>query len=321
MSSSDLGVSVVISAYNYRQFIAEAIDSVLAQTRPPLEILVMDDGSIDGTAEFVGERYAGQPLVRLISRENRGQLACFIDGTREARGAILAFLDADDRWQPNYLERVTAIYGVRPDVTFVYTNMRFFGGRRGAFLPEGPSRYMGLSVLLAAYAAKWQGAPTSALSLRRPLAVELLQDIPPRYLPKWKTRADDWLVFGADILGGRKYYLAEVLVEYRAHGNNAWLDQQSYGEEALRHSIKLETLTAHYRSVLGLSGDAKASVLRQLKHEFRTKTNPSFEELRSYSRLLAQSSLAWNKRLEHRISMWRHYLKARLRKIGGTDSG
>jgi len=314
MSSPDLGVSVIISAYNYRQFIAEAIDSVLAQTRPPLEILVMDDGSQDGTAEFVGERYAGQPLVRLISRENRGQLACFIDGAREAHGAILAFLDADDRWQPNYLERVTAIYSARPDVSFVYTNMRFFGSRQGIFLSDERSRDLGLSILQGAYAPRWQASATSALSLRRPLALDLLVEIPPRFLPKWKTRADDWLVYGSDVLGARKYYLAETLVEYRAHGSNAWLDQDSHGEEALRHSMKVETLAAHYRGVLGLYGDVKASVLRYLKHEFRTKPAPSIKELQQYSRLLDESAFPWGKRIENRFALWRHYLKTRRRK-------
>ena len=310
--TSALDITVVISAYNYRHYIAEAIDSALAQTRKPLEILVIDDGSSDGTAEFVRSRYAGEPSVRVHSQANQGQLASFIAGTRMATGEVLAFLDADDRWLPEYLEKVGAIYGARPSVDCIFTNMCYFGSRSGPFSGDSRSRDLGLSILLAAYAAKWQGAATSAVSLRRRLAVEML-DMPARLLPQWKTRADDWLVFGADIMGGRKYYLAEVLVEYRAHDGNAWLDQQTYGAGTLKYSLKLEALLAHFRDLAGLGGDLRATALRLLKHEFRSKPAPTFRELQQYSRLLGQSSFGWSQRMEQRFSMARHYLKARLR--------
>lgn len=310
MSPSPLRISVIITAYNYRQFIAETIDSALAQTHLPMEVLVIDDGSSDGTAAFVSERYAQQPLVRVCSYENRGQLAAFITGAKLAQGDLLAFLDADDLWQPQYLQRIAEIYTARPEIDFVYTNMRFFGTKQGAFLTDTQSRDLGMSILLGAYSAQWQGSATSAVSLRSKLAKSLL-DIPDSFLPKWKTRADDWLVYGSDVLGGRKYYLAETLVDYRAHEQNAWLDQQNYGVSNLRHCLEMEILLAHYRQRAGLSGDVKSSVLRHAKHEFRTKPQPTFNELQLYVRLLSFSSWSWGKRMEHAASMWRHYLKTR----------
>lgn len=312
MTPSAPDVSVVISTYNYRAFIAEAIDSALAQTCPPREVLVIDDGSGDGTSEFLAQRYSDQATVQVFQRENRGQLACFIEGVRRARGEVVAFLDADDRWQPSYLERILAIYTARPAVDFVYTNMRLFGSREGNFLRDDRSRDLGLAILSGAYSPLWQASATSALSLRRSLADALLLDIPDRVLPDWKTRADDWLAYGSDVLGGRKYYLAESLVDYRAHGSNSWLAQDGDSAAALRQSLKVEAMVAWYRGRAGGFLDtSKASALRYLKHEFRTKERPSLRELLHYSRLLGESAFDWGKRLEHRAAMWRHYLRTR----------
>ncbi len=88
-------VSVVIPAYNSAQHIAEALDSVLRQDYPALEILVIDDGSTDNTREIVA-RYGDK--VRLLAQTNQGSAAARNHGIRNARGKYIAFLDADDAW-------------------------------------------------------------------------------------------------------------------------------------------------------------------------------------------------------------------------------
>lgn len=308
--ASALRISVLITTYNYRHFVAEAIDSVLVQSQAADEILVLDDGSSDGTAEFVRDRYRDESRVQVHRRDNQGQLATFAHGVRLASGEIIAFLDADDRWLPDYLARVRAVYDARPQIDFVYTNMRLFGEREGLFLRDAQSREFGLSILLGAYATRWQGSATSALSLRRALATAVL-DVPESHFPQWKTRADDWVVCGSDILGGRKYYLAEPLVEYRAHGTNAWLQQERDPEVSLRHWLRVETMLAHYRQRAGLPPESKAELLRHVKYEFLTRPQPSRKELQSYCRLIDDSSLPWMKRLERKLSMWRHYWRTR----------
>lgn len=95
-------VSVLIPAYNAAGCVSRAIESVLAQTVPPLEILVVDDGSADGTAEVV-ERF-GAP-VRLLRQANGGPAAARNHAARKASGEWLALLDADDAWLPQKLER------------------------------------------------------------------------------------------------------------------------------------------------------------------------------------------------------------------------
>lgn len=94
-------VSVVIPAYNSAATIVRAVESVLCQCEPNLEIIVVDDGSTDGTAELLAVRYPEQVIV--IRQENRGAAAARNRGIAAARGEYVAFLDADDEWMPEKL--------------------------------------------------------------------------------------------------------------------------------------------------------------------------------------------------------------------------
>jgi glycosyltransferase involved in cell wall biosynthesis len=95
-------IGVVIPAYNAEAYLAEAIASVLSQTLPPDEVIVVDDGSIDDTAEIAGS--FGHP-VRVESRTNAGPAAAMNTGIAACRSEYLAFLSADDRWAPAKLAR------------------------------------------------------------------------------------------------------------------------------------------------------------------------------------------------------------------------
>ena len=95
-------VSVIVPLYNKAPFVARALDSIAAQTFSDFETIVVDDGSTDGGAEAV-EAYGGAG-VRLFRQENAGPGAARNRGAAEARGELLAFLDADDEWLPGYLE-------------------------------------------------------------------------------------------------------------------------------------------------------------------------------------------------------------------------
>ena len=107
-------VSVVIPAYNYAHFLPAAVDSALAQTLPPLEILIIDDGSTDNTASLVAARYSSNPLVRYIHQPNAGLSAARNTGIREARSEFVAFLDADDMWKPDFLAEMMARFARLP---------------------------------------------------------------------------------------------------------------------------------------------------------------------------------------------------------------
>jgi len=93
-------VSIVIPAYNYARYLPDAVDSALAQTWRPLEIILVDDGSTDSTPELMASRYGEEALVRYVRQENQGLSAARNTGIAEARGGFLVFLDADDKLVP-----------------------------------------------------------------------------------------------------------------------------------------------------------------------------------------------------------------------------
>ena len=99
-------VSVVIPLYQTEVYIASALRSVLAQTFRDFEVLVVDDGSRDRGPDIA--RGTGDARVRVVVQENRGLAGARNTGIREARGAIVALLDADDLWEPEKLARHVA---------------------------------------------------------------------------------------------------------------------------------------------------------------------------------------------------------------------
>jgi glycosyltransferase involved in cell wall biosynthesis len=102
-----LAVAVVIPAFDAEAFLADAIESVLAQTSPAAEVLVVDDGSRDGTATVAG-RYENRG-VQLVRQENRGAAVARNRGAALTQAPVLAFLDADDLWPADRLERLRAV--------------------------------------------------------------------------------------------------------------------------------------------------------------------------------------------------------------------
>jgi glycosyltransferase involved in cell wall biosynthesis len=99
-------VSVVIAAYNSEAYIAEAIESVLGQTIPPDEVIVIDDGSSDGTRAVL-DRFSGRIVA--LTQANSGQAVAVNKGLAMARGELIGFCDADDLWTPCKLEMQLAL--------------------------------------------------------------------------------------------------------------------------------------------------------------------------------------------------------------------
>jgi glycosyltransferase involved in cell wall biosynthesis len=112
-------VSVIIPAYNAAATIAGTVDSVLAQTFNDFEIICVDDGSTDGTLA-INKQYGAR--VRLIEQDNSGPASARNNGARHSTGEYLAFLDADDIWKPQFLERSCAALDADPSLSLVYCN-------------------------------------------------------------------------------------------------------------------------------------------------------------------------------------------------------
>jgi glycosyltransferase involved in cell wall biosynthesis len=115
-------VSVVVPLYNKAEYIERAISSLLKQTYPDFEVVVVDDGSTDGGADIVTE--IAEPRVRMVRQENKGEGAARNRGIRESRGSLIAMLDADDEWDPEFLESVVALAQRFPDAGIYATGYR-----------------------------------------------------------------------------------------------------------------------------------------------------------------------------------------------------
>jgi glycosyltransferase involved in cell wall biosynthesis len=112
-------VSIVIPTYNHKQYVWQAVDSALAQTYLHCEVIVVDDGSTDGTGEMLNERYGDR--IRYIYQENQGLSATRNTGTRVARGEFIHYCDADDQLLPAEVGRCLDVFREHPDATLVYS--------------------------------------------------------------------------------------------------------------------------------------------------------------------------------------------------------
>lgn len=122
-------VSAVIATYNRAHVVGEAINSVLQQTYPNVELIVVDDGSSDNTQEVLREL---GPRIRVVVQENSGPSAARNHGIKVARGQIISFLDSDDLWMPTFVERhVALLEKAGPSVPCSISNAwaRFADGR------------------------------------------------------------------------------------------------------------------------------------------------------------------------------------------------
>lgn len=116
-----MGVSVIIPTYNRAAFTAAAIESVLAQSHPADEILVIDDGSNDDTEPVLQHRFGDK--IRYVKQANQGPSAARNHGLRLATQDLVAFLDSDDLWRPEKLEMQTRFMAENPEVDFVFCDL------------------------------------------------------------------------------------------------------------------------------------------------------------------------------------------------------
>jgi len=132
-------VSVVIANYNMAKFIEQAIRSVLDQTRPPIEVIVVDDGSTDDSRNVIQGVAARDSRVIVIEQANAGQTRAKNVGLAATRGSIVGFCDADDYWLPGKLEGQLPLFD-KPEVALVFTRARWID-LSGATLTYVPQRH------------------------------------------------------------------------------------------------------------------------------------------------------------------------------------
>ena len=291
--------AVVITNYNYAQYVTEAVESALGQTRAPAQVIVIDDGSTDGSAELLRARYAGDARVTLHCGGNTGQLGAFQRGIELADADILCFLDADDRWSADYLARIGAVYDQRADVDFVFTDITLFGREQGV---HGYSRQpvdLGHTALATWMTGWWYGEASSAISMRRRWAARAL-DLPRSFQDTWRVSADTSLVFGTSLLGARKYFLPTGSVQYRVHGENGWWHSRE-DERHFESRFRARTLINHYARELAMDH----RTMELVKLEFLSKPEPSRDEAVRYALMALRSGVWWPRRIWRALSILR----------------
>jgi glycosyltransferase involved in cell wall biosynthesis len=295
--------AVVVTCYNYRDFVVEAVDSALAQTRAPKQVVVVDDGSKDGSQDLLRERYGDDPRVTLLMCENGGQLVAFQRGLAATDADVICFLDADDRWEPAHLEKLGALYDARKDVDFVFNDIVLFGNESRTIAFADRPVDLGYTAVATYELVYWYGAPTSAISLRRALAQRCL-DLPPEMTKTWRLSADNCLVYGASLFAGRKYFLPTATVGYRIHGKNGWWSNRGPVETYLNR-LRSRGLVEAYAQMAGITPYS----VELVKFEFKTKPDPSWSEIRRYAGLALRTRGSVFKRTERALSILAYALK------------
>lgn len=217
MAASEPVVSVVIPVYNAAAYLDEAITSVLEQTYRPVEIILVDDGSTDGSAE-VAARY--DVSVHYHYQDNAGIGAARNQGVRLATGALLAFLDADDLWPPDKLAWQVEALALRPAVDLVFGQMEHF------FSPELDEAAQARIVLPVGAAPSY--FPSAMLARRASF------DRVGEFATHWRVgEFVDWYQRALQA-GLQAHMLPQVVLRRRIHATNTTRSQQNANLDYVR---------------------------------------------------------------------------------------
>lgn len=207
--------TIIINNYNYGSFLAEAIESALAQTYSDKEIIIVDDGSTDNSREII-QAYP----VKAILKENGGQASAFNAGFKTSSGDLIIFLDSDDRLHPNALVEISKVY--RPHLSRLQFDLEIID-HHGHPLGQSYSQIFMKGNLPS-------GDHRSAVSRYQLLCIPTSGNVFPRHVlekimpldePEWRICADTPLLILSAFYGPVQS-LMMTLGDYRLHANNGW---------------------------------------------------------------------------------------------------
>ncbi len=269
-------ITVAVGAYQAERFIAETLESILSQTHPPDEVLVIDDGSTDGTAREL-ERFAGR--IRVVRQPNGGCAAAFNTAFREASCDFVAECGADDIWEPHKLARQVEALTAHPEIDIAFSAARVFGNTEGRWGMPAAEQRGGIMDRCTFAREMYRTNPVcpSTMLIRRSLYERLgpfAEDIATEDYEYWMRALRGGAVF---------YYDPAMLVRYRRHGANASSNHLAmrqtdllvhgwYADLAGSPSLVRKVL-AHDHFVLGRllrdqdrAREARAAFLTSLRH-------------------------------------------------------
>jgi glycosyltransferase involved in cell wall biosynthesis len=258
-------LSVVVDNHNYERYLRDAIDSALAQQHPDAEVIVVDDGSTDGSREVLAEY--GED-VRPVLKQQGGQASALNAGFRAATGDAVIFLDADDTLLPDAVAEIDRLFRDRGVVKVHWPLWEIDdqGRRTGNIRPRGSLPAGDISALLS-QTPEYLTPPQSGTAWSRSF-LEAVLPLPEQGFES--GGADTFLAIQA-IAFGQLRAAAEPLGEYRVHAASQWTGRDF--EERLelglqRYDVAIDALEQHCRRA-GLPADAEGWRKRAWFHRLR----------------------------------------------------
>lgn len=234
VDADGLTVSAVLPLYNGRRYLTQTLQSIVDQTRPPDELVVVDDGSTDGAADLIAEFDFGFP-VTLIKQDNRGQSAARNAGIAQADGDIIALLDQDDQWRPNHIEALLAPLAADPELAWSYSDFEEIDAADRTMV----SRYIAVhgvqhpkQALADCLASDLMVLPSASL-----IRKEVIEEVG-GFDPQLSGYEDDDLFVRIFARGWGHRFLAESTVRYRVHRDGATISQR-YLKSRIRYLRKM----------------------------------------------------------------------------------
>lgn len=243
-------ISVIMPCFNSERYLRDAIDSVLGQTYSRVELIVVDDGSTDGSSAIL-QRYA--PRIKWLQQTNQGPMHARNRGITEAKGEFIAFLDSDDFWREDCLEQLHAVLAAS-DAAIAYCGWQNLG----------PGEYKGPLYVPPDYEAEGKAArflagcpwPIHAALSRRTAIIDA-GGFPVRY-----AACEDYGLWLRAGMAGRIVRVPEVLAYYRHHGGNQVSSKRWLAAHSMLR-IKEDYIADHPESVARLGPETLAESLKR----------------------------------------------------------
>ncbi len=258
-------VSILLSNYNYGEYISQAIDSVLAQTYQNYELIVCDDGSTDNSREIVAEYCRRDPRIRLIAKKNGGQGSGFNAAFAVSTGELICFLDSDDIFHSEKIRCIVEAHQRESEAGFGLHRIQRVNKqrqRRGVWPREDelPQGWYGEKMLQSGGVLA-NMPPTSGLSLHR-TAAERIFPLPEGYP---LTAVADQVITRLAPLLTSVLSSREILAEYRLHGTNSYGRAKITAESMLREITICRSLWTAQRDFLKALDPEVASQLQSVE--------------------------------------------------------
>jgi glycosyltransferase involved in cell wall biosynthesis len=264
-------VTAIIIVLNGERFIGEAIASVVAQSYADWELLVVDDGSSDGTIPIVEDVARSDPRIRLLhhpDRGNHGMSATRNVGIAAAQGEFIGFLDADDVWLAEKLEQQVAILDAEPETAMVYGRTLIWhqwehgAARQDYFYGLGvaPDRCYAPPLLFHQLLLNHYQSPTTCNALMRRSAVLAVGG----FDPSFRTMFEDQLFFAKMMLDYWVHVSAHCWARYRQHGAAISAREAGTVDLAAAHRRYLVSLRVHLKIRRRAYNRERLAIERQL---------------------------------------------------------